>query len=81
MVSVNEKYGKSPLNDIAITDMINQLSKSDLSYFTAIFLVIKAIAIFCLFKIWKDNQDYQNLYNKHLAQIGQAQTDQNNINV
>ncbi len=76
-----DTMSRSPINQQDILAMIQQLSRSDLSYFTLIFLVLKAVAIIVLWKMFKENQDYDNLYKKHLAQIGQHQSDGNNVNI
>lgn len=74
-------YKKSPFSNIEIEDMLRQLTKSDISYFAAIFLTVKALAVGVLTMIWYKNDDRERLIASNQAQAGGHHSDQTGVNV
>lgn len=73
-------YPKSFISNDAVTDTVSQLTKSDLSYFTLIFLALKTAALFALWKMWRDNVEYENIIKKNQFLQGQHGIDQGSVN-
>jgi len=66
------KYHEAFLKDDELRGLASQVSKSDLSWWTMIFLALKIVALFCLYVMFEKNKEKQMRVDKQKYEQGLA---------